>query len=82
MITYQISESIIRSENAKAKQTAQTFPHNCTFVHFSDRHLLLNIVLLSSVVRAMQGLKVMPGSMERDKDLGKAEQDTHQTNSQ
>lgn len=81
---YQISESII-SENTKAKQTApltQIPPHNCTFVHFSDRHLLLNIVLLSSVVRAMQGLKVMPGSMERDKDLGKVEQDTNQTNSQ
>lgn len=78
MITYQISESIIRSENAKETATlTQIFPHNCTFVHFSDRHLLLNIVLLSSVVRAMQGLKVMPGSMERDKDLGKAEQDTH-----
>lgn len=52
--------------------------YNCT-LHFLARYLLLNSILLSSVVRAMQGLMVMPGSMALDKDLGKAEQDTHQT---
>lgn len=57
-------------------------PHNCTFVDLLARHFLLNILLLSSVVRAMQGLKVMPGSMALDKDLGKVEQDTHETNFQ
>ena len=52
---------------------------HCTFLQFSDRSFLQNILLLSSVVRAMQGLMVMPGSMALDKDLGKAEQDKHQT---
>ena len=52
---------------------------HCTFLQLSDRRLLQNILLLSSVVRAMQGLMVMPGSMALDKDLGKAEQDKHQT---
>lgn len=70
--------------NIKTKQTAPKTAmmlHGCTFVHFLARHLLLNSLLLSSVVRAMQGLKVMPGSMALDKHLAKAKQDTHQTNS-
>lgn len=55
---------------------------NCTFLQFlASLNLLLNVVRLSSVVRAMQGLMVMPGSMALDKDLGKAEQDTRQTKS-
>lgn len=60
---------------------AAVFPHNCTFLHFSAKYLLLNMLPLSSEVRAMQGLKVMPGSMALDKDLVKAEQDMHQTTS-
>lgn len=52
---------------------AVVFPHNCTFLHFSAKYLLLNMLPLSSEVRAMQGLKVMPGSMALDKDLVKAE---------
>lgn len=39
------------------------------------------MLLLSSVVRAMQGEMVMPGSMAGDKDLGRVEQGTHQTDS-
>lgn len=34
-------------------------------------HLLLNLSLRSSVVRAMQGLNVNPGSIALDKDLNK-----------
>lgn len=66
----------------KLHQKQSMFLHNCTFLHTLARYLLLNMLLLSSVVRAMQGMKVMPGSMALDKDLGKAEQDTRQTNSQ
>lgn len=55
---------------------------SCTWVHFSVRHLLLSMLLLSSVVRAMQGEMVMPGSMALDKDLGGVEQGTYQSKPQ
>lgn len=40
------------------------------------------MLLLSSVVRAMQGEMLMPGSMALDKDLGRVEQGTHQSSLQ
>lgn len=40
------------------------------------------MLLLSSVVRAMQGEMVMPGSMALDKDLGGVEQGTRQSKPQ
>lgn len=62
------------------QQSANVLPLcSCTWVHFSARHLLLSMLLLSLVVRAMQGEMVMPGSMALDKDLGGAEQGTHQS---
>lgn len=71
---------VTKSDTKPAPQTVLL--HDCTFLRLSSGYLLLNILLLSSVVRAMQGLMVMPGSMALDKDLGNGERDTHYTNSQ
>lgn len=61
----------VRAKWKKQNKTKGSYLQACTFESLSVWFLLRKSWLLSSVQRAIQGLKVMPGSMALHRDLDK-----------